>query len=169
MQKSRRIARPLERLKSVRFFEFKGRKYDLLEEVGIEEDKLDKIFMEHSERSAFWSVLRSNVRSKLRKLEDELKELEGEKFVAYWDYMVDQNRHFSDSYVRAHMNMDPTIVEKRKEVRIVQRTWEVLCAVCDAMEHRRSCLMQIGSRQRREHEYNEGLSSRKRRTTHGSE
>lgn len=152
------MKRILDRVKNIRFITVKGKEYDLFDEIGIT-DELDVIFKEHSEKMLFWGRLLTVERGRQRKLEDELKHVEADMFTNYWDGLENTDRNFSDTLVWAYVNSCDDVSEKRKEVRLARKKVEDLKVVCDAFEHRRSSLMQLGALHRRE---SETLSTRRK-------
>lgn len=79
-----------ERLKVVRILD---REVDLLEEVRIPHDgDYRTLLEEHPERVAAWGRAVASLRSKVARVRDELRELEGTVGVAYWQGMEDEER-----------------------------------------------------------------------------
>lgn len=149
----------MEKIKKIRYMTIGGREYDLLMEIRIDKEDLDKMFTEHPEKTLFWGRLRARENARLRRLEDELQELEKIRFRQFWELYDAKGVQFSDSLVWSEVRTENTVVEKRKEVRRAKAKSEALKSVCDAFEHRKSSLINLGAMYRKEREQ---ISTRRR-------
>jgi len=152
----------LKTLKKIRYLKIGKKEYDLLEIVGIDEDNLDIEFRDHPETVLFWFRLKAREAAHLRRLEDDLETVRRVRFKQYWELYESERgtSSFSDSLIWAEVHNDDEVAKARKEVRLAKTKFEAVKAVCDAMEHRKSSLINLGALQRRDEE----LSIRRNRS-----
>lgn len=135
---------------SLRYITIRKKKIDLRKALAIDPENIDLEFQHHTEKFLFWKRVKDREHDRVKRLENQLKELEGTIFVHYWQNLEDQSRQFSDTLVRSYVDQNEDILAKRKEI---ERSWKranELRSICDAFEHRRGMLMQLGAHIRRE-------------------
>lgn len=147
-------------MKDIRFLRIGKKEYDVFEEVEIDEDNLDLAFKDHPGKVMFWTHLRAKQKAFLEKKEDEYEETRRMRFKQYWElYEEERGRNsFSDSLIWAEVGIDEKVAELRKEVRLARKRFDAVKAVCEALEHRKSSLINLGALRRNE----EDLSIRRR-------
>jgi hypothetical protein len=160
---------------------------DLAEEVTIPHARdIEEHLRGHPARAAVWKRLRARALKVLTKLRDELKELEGVKYIHYYKAHEETERqewaqfhgteddaerdafgrrqqardrvargeraaslrwrrNFSDDLVRAYVNSDDEVLEKRRAIRGAQNHVELADVLCEAMEHRARCLSHLAA------------------------
>ena len=102
----------------------------------------------------FWQRLKAKEAAHLRRLDDDLETIKQFRFKNYWELYESERgiSSFSDSLIWSEVHNDEQVAQARKEVRLARTKFEALRAVCDAMEHRKSSLINLGALQRRDEE-----------------
>lgn len=153
-----------KRLGNLASITVRGKKYDLNDEVMIDEDNLNEHYINQIEKVMAWGRLKASEHSRLRRLEDELDELTNLRFIQFRQLYEEEDRDFTDSLLRAEVASNEDVVKMRKEVRKARAKVDALAVICNVLEHRKSMLLQLGATNRRE---NDPISIRERRKGNG--
>jgi hypothetical protein len=143
---------PLKRVKDLASITVRGRDYDLAEELRIDPDDLQTAFLEQAEKYAFWARLHRRELAVLREKEEAAESTRQLYFRQVWEELENRGTKPYDALVWSIVYNADEPAEARREVRRLKRIVEDLRSVVDALEHRKSSLINLGASSRRENE-----------------
>jgi len=164
MDRKGRGGSPLRRVKDIASIVIRGRAYVLDDELRIDRDDLEAAFLEQPLKVAFWGGLHRRELALLREREEACESVRHLYFRQVWEELEARGAKPYDALVWSIVHNADEPARARKEVREQKRTVEALRNVVDALEHRKSSLINLGASSRRE---NEALTIRKRSESDG--
>ena len=124
------------------------KEFDIVEELRIDPENLDDLFRNHSEQFAFWRLLYEQMKTRWRNAVDILQQQEDLYYIRYREDFRDKSEQYSDKTLMAFIRQTRELDISRKEVRDCEKDMEMVKAVVDAFEHRKTCIMQLGAKRR---------------------
>ena len=134
------ISLRLENGKTVRF------KIDDELSVPADPEELHEAALNGHARFAFWAYQESRAHAALRRAERDLAYLEAQTYLAARTWLDSQRPRVNfveGARVKAHVDHDDTVLERRKDVDSLREHWTLVASVRDAIEHRTHLLRKL--------------------------
>lgn len=114
---------------------------DVRKELRMPDD-LQKVLRDHPQQVFYWNHCKQGLISKLRKAERNYQSVYNRYYLAYRTDRKGKETYVSDQYIKAEAETHQEVEKAQDRVDKIRDQLGILTAICDALDHRRSMIVQ---------------------------
>jgi hypothetical protein len=121
---------------------------DIRKELSLSRDSLDEILSSHPQQAFFWNHARQAAISMVRKAEEDYESTIRRYYLSYRHKRTEERASFTDKSLESESFTNDVVTKSRSKLNALRDQLGILTSICDALEHRRSALIQMGGAKR---------------------
>ena len=121
---------------------------DIRKELLLTRGSLDAILGSHPQQAFFWNHARQTTITMIRKAEEHYESTIRRYYLAYRHKATENGKSFTDKSLEAEAYTDDRVTTARSKLNALRDQLGILTSICDALEHRRTALIQMGGANR---------------------